>query len=368
MELRTTGRFGTPCSPAWDDAWIETVKETERCQGRSICGARTMSGKPCTLDPNHKNGRCKFHGGFNCTGAQPGNRNAVLHGLYSRGIQRCGRHCPMWSHCPLASEEVDKLPLNNRPQCPYEVAQFQMAETDLAHHVRADADCVERHTIMQTALVQTMVLRAATAMTVSGPVENTTMTMGDKTVVSTKPSAALTAFLKLSSEHRRYLALLQPGVQYALSYEEELQRTDRLRNDSEVLPEAKALLHPAASPGKEASQKYVNAAAESVQHARKFHQEITATEQKARARKQSAAAAPGGSADATVPPSPVRAGLETLLLSGEAQLKLENLREKHQIHLGNARFYYARAFGLYPAWREELQHDPAHDRYSPEWH
>ncbi|HPO17486.1 MAG TPA: HGGxSTG domain-containing protein, partial [Candidatus Hydrogenedentes bacterium] len=69
--------LGSTCSPAWDDAWVQTVNQAESKLGRRICGARTPSGTPCELAPEHKNGRCRFHGGFDLSGAQPGNRNAV---------------------------------------------------------------------------------------------------------------------------------------------------------------------------------------------------------------------------------------------------------------------------------------------------
>ena len=102
---RSTTR-GTPCARSWPDEWVAEVEATESRLGRRICGARTLSGTPCLLSSDHASGRCRFHGGFALTGAPKGNRNAVLHGLYSRRLQVCGPHCAQWETCPLAGEDV----------------------------------------------------------------------------------------------------------------------------------------------------------------------------------------------------------------------------------------------------------------------
>ncbi len=107
-DAKTTQK-GTPCARSWDDAWVTRVNEFEAHYDRRICGARMMSGKPCTLGSSHPSGRCRFHGGFNLTGAPMDNRNAVMHGLYSRRLQICGTHCARWQSCPLAGPDVLKL-------------------------------------------------------------------------------------------------------------------------------------------------------------------------------------------------------------------------------------------------------------------
>ena len=66
---------GSPCAASWDTEWIAKVDAAEKRLGRAICGAHMPSGKPCELAPNHANGRCRFHGGFALTGAQPGNNS-----------------------------------------------------------------------------------------------------------------------------------------------------------------------------------------------------------------------------------------------------------------------------------------------------
>ena len=42
-------------------------------------------------------------------GPPKGNRNAVLHGLYSRRLQVCGTHCPRWESCPCAQDDILEL-------------------------------------------------------------------------------------------------------------------------------------------------------------------------------------------------------------------------------------------------------------------
>lgn len=48
------------------------------------CGAKTRSGVPCRNPPVTGKNRCRMHGGATGSGAQPGNQNALKHGLYSR--------------------------------------------------------------------------------------------------------------------------------------------------------------------------------------------------------------------------------------------------------------------------------------------
>ena len=89
-----TTQHGSPCARTWTPDWIAVVEAREESLGRPICGARLMSGNPCTLMSSHASGRCRFHGGFDLTGAPEGNRNAIIHNLYSRRLMPCGTHCP----------------------------------------------------------------------------------------------------------------------------------------------------------------------------------------------------------------------------------------------------------------------------------
>ena len=49
------------------------------------CGAKTRSGKPCGSPAVSGGKRCRMHGGAPGSGAPRGNKNALKHGLYTRG-------------------------------------------------------------------------------------------------------------------------------------------------------------------------------------------------------------------------------------------------------------------------------------------
>lgn len=48
------------------------------------CGARTRQGTPCRAPAVRNKERCRMHGGAKGSGAPKGNKNALVHGLYSR--------------------------------------------------------------------------------------------------------------------------------------------------------------------------------------------------------------------------------------------------------------------------------------------
>jgi uncharacterized protein YjcR len=48
------------------------------------CGAKTRSGRPCKSPAVQGKKRCRMHGGAEGSGAPPGNKNALKHGLYTR--------------------------------------------------------------------------------------------------------------------------------------------------------------------------------------------------------------------------------------------------------------------------------------------
>ena len=50
---------------------------------KTICGAKTRSGKPCQNRPINGKKRCRLHGGLS-PGAPKGNKNSLKHGMYSR--------------------------------------------------------------------------------------------------------------------------------------------------------------------------------------------------------------------------------------------------------------------------------------------
>jgi hypothetical protein len=47
------------------------------------CHARTRHGTPCRQPAVTGKARCRMHGGADGIGGQPGNRNALKHGLYT---------------------------------------------------------------------------------------------------------------------------------------------------------------------------------------------------------------------------------------------------------------------------------------------
>lgn len=189
--------LGTPCAASWDADWVAQVEAAEKRLGHAICGARMPSGKPCELAPNHTNGRCRFHGGFALTGAQPGNRNAILHGLYSRRLRVCSKSCTRAHFCPCAGPDVDKLPPTDRPTCPYEQTQYNAAFTDAMDRISRNPnhDALDTHTAHNLALMMVIMDRAAVGMRNSP--------MGDVT------GPYLDAFVKVSREYQRLAAMLK---------------------------------------------------------------------------------------------------------------------------------------------------------------
>ncbi len=218
-EPKTT-RKGTPCAQSWDDAWVARVNESESSHGRRICGARTMAGTPCSLGSTHASGRCRFHGGFDLTGAPAGNRNAVMHGLYSRRLQICGTHCARWQSCPMAGADVLKLPPPQRPTCPYEQVEYNAVVTDGQARLNQlpEPDPRLPHLLHLVALLQVMVSRAANALSVASFVDTTAVKSTNYEMESKKLSPALHAFEVLSREFRRYEALFERRLDGAEEY------------------------------------------------------------------------------------------------------------------------------------------------------
>ena len=55
------------------------------------CCARTRRGTPCQQPAVGGRKRCRMHGGADGIGGQPGNRNALKHGLYTAEAIACRR-------------------------------------------------------------------------------------------------------------------------------------------------------------------------------------------------------------------------------------------------------------------------------------
>jgi hypothetical protein len=236
--------LGTPISPCWDDAWINTVTKAERERGRRICGARTHAGTPCLLQPNHENGRCKFHGGFELTGAQPGNRNAVIHGLYSRALRVCGPLCPLWDQCPCAGDDVAKLPGPERPTCPYEATEYQTALTDITVYadIHPESDPMRRRTAHQAALLHVMMSRAALALRDAPLTLDTGAKAENYQNLSPKPNPLLDAYFRIAREYHNCLQWLKDNRREDFRDTPLIEHQRRASIDASLSPEDQAQL------------------------------------------------------------------------------------------------------------------------------
>ncbi len=246
---RATTR-GTPCALSWDDAWVAQVEAREQAMDRRICGARSIGGRPCPLPSDHPSGRCRHHGGFPLTGAPADNRNAVIHGLYSRRLLICGTHCPAWQSCPMGGGAIDQgrsvtqLPAADRPQCPFEQAEYNAAVTDLMHRTMARPEnSYGLHLAHQIALITVMVSRAARALALKPFTEKMEQTAEDYYMSVEKPSAGLIAFEKLSRELRRWIAMLdQHYGPYNIAPQTEREHALRQQCDTNPDPDEQAAL------------------------------------------------------------------------------------------------------------------------------
>jgi len=209
---------GTPCAKSWTEAWIKQVEAVEHNLGRNICGAKLAGGRPCEVESDHDSGRCRYHGGFESTGAPKGNRNAEIHALYSRRLRLCSRDCPLWTQCPYAGADVEKLEAIKRPTCPYEQDEYDLAlegALELAA-LNPQPNPMASHIAHNIAIIQVLFNRAALALRNASLVTNTLSNslVNPRTgayVVESKPSAELTAFVRIAAEYRRFAALLLPG-------------------------------------------------------------------------------------------------------------------------------------------------------------
>lgn len=61
----------------------EHPRNTGPMMASARCGAKTRSRAPCPSSAVQGKERCRMHGGAKGSGAPPGNRNALKHGLYT---------------------------------------------------------------------------------------------------------------------------------------------------------------------------------------------------------------------------------------------------------------------------------------------
>jgi hypothetical protein len=265
-EQRYTSK-GSPCSCRWDDEWVEKVDAAEQRLERRICGARTLAGTPCELAPNHENGRCRFHGGFPLTGGQERNRNAVIHGLYSRRLRVCDTSCPVWNTCPCAGPDIEDLPASNHPTCPYEQTEYNTALTDALDRVSRNPnhDGLDLHIAHNLALLQVMLNRAAVSMRNAPLVEETVASTDAYHMKSSKPSAHLDAFTRISREYRHFAAMLKASDPVEPDLREYANHAGRTMTDTDLDPDNDGLLHPGSTlDGPHQARRYMR---EAVKHA-----------------------------------------------------------------------------------------------------
>ena len=79
---RIFNTYGPPMHP--NGRWQKVPVRPPAGSRRSPrCGARTRSGRPCMSPAVSGKRRCRMHGGAFGSGAPPGNKNALKHGLYT---------------------------------------------------------------------------------------------------------------------------------------------------------------------------------------------------------------------------------------------------------------------------------------------
>ncbi|MFT4116152.1 HGGxSTG domain-containing protein [Bradyrhizobium sp.] len=59
------------------------TRNTGAMRASRRCGARTRNGVPCRMPALRGKARCRMHGGAEGSGAPPGNRNAMKHGVFT---------------------------------------------------------------------------------------------------------------------------------------------------------------------------------------------------------------------------------------------------------------------------------------------
>jgi len=242
---------GTPCATSWTEDWIAAVEAREQAMDRRICGARTIGGKPCPQTADHPSGRCRHHGGFPLTGAPEGNRNAVIHGLYSRRLAIVGSHNPGWQSDPTGGgapdggRAVSQLANADRAICPFELAEYNAVFTDLMQRTCASGNNpMGVHLAHQGALLTVMVSRATRALSHTALTQKMEQSGENYYMGVEKPSAALMAFEKLSAELRRWMAHIEKHYPLAAEVASETAVECELRReyDTRVDPDGLAAL------------------------------------------------------------------------------------------------------------------------------
>jgi hypothetical protein len=230
--------MGTPAARSWDLPWFNAVVALETCLGRRVCGARLPDNTPCQFQSDHPTGRCRYHGGFDLTGGQPGNRNAYVHGLYSRRLKTCGDHCPQWASCPHVNDDIRDTPLAQRPTCPFEQAQYNCVladELDLASR-RVDVDPFHIHAAHNVALLQVLINRAALELRNQPMAAQTRAASVNYSLEQQHVNPLITAITRIAAELRKFHAMVSQEYEDPAGWPGDAQKLQMLR-DSQPGPE-----------------------------------------------------------------------------------------------------------------------------------
>jgi hypothetical protein len=111
---------------------------------------------------------------------------------------------------PLSyGQQLMKLPLAERPLCPFEQAEYNATVTDVMKRTQARSEnSYGLHLAHQVALLTIMVSRAARALATKPFTEKVEQSAENYYMAVDKPSAGLIAFEKLSRELRRWIAMI----------------------------------------------------------------------------------------------------------------------------------------------------------------
>ncbi|MCC6796551.1 MAG: hypothetical protein IT366_15630 [Candidatus Hydrogenedentes bacterium] len=272
--------LGTPCARTWSADWIATINAKESELNHRICGARLYDATPCTNTSNHPSGRCPHHGGFDLTGAPPGNRNHTIHGLYSRRLRSCTKRCPHWQTCPLANAQsttpspsissIPSIPPNPDLTCPYQLVEYNTVLTDALAIAESQPhpNPMAIHLAHNVALLQVLISNAATHLT--NPSHLSAQSEPDKGARASRPCSsssssdpesrpcdsevdfpnpnAINAFIRLMREFRASLKMLAAHQHHPLNRQkqnttpptpESFQRhTHRMKHDIQLDPDS----------------------------------------------------------------------------------------------------------------------------------
>jgi hypothetical protein len=146
---------------------------------------------------------------------------------------------------PLShGQQLLKMPLTERPVCPFETTEYNAVVTDVMQRTQSDAKHgYGLHLAHQIALMTVMVSRAARALTIAPLTEKLVQTGENYHASYERPSAALQAYERLARELRRWIVLIDPAFgAYRVSLETEREHLRRRQHDTAVDPDSLAKL------------------------------------------------------------------------------------------------------------------------------